>query len=376
LASRIHLLAAKAQGMISFNGLDRQYQSLKNEIDPVASQVYASGKLMNGRYTEQFETWLARYNNSRHAITVHSGTHALEAVAEFHRRSFPYAPTVLIPALTYRATANAFKRAGWHIRFVDTDRYGLLNFDSLPEKIDYEAVVIVGLYGASVAHMGNQRQWQDWLYRDTLIIEDGAQHWLADSGTRVGTATAISFDPTKNLPCYGNGGAVVTRDSALAEFVRNWRGNSMTSGTTVGTNSRMSELDCALMMVKANHIHQWQNRRRDIAAYYNEQFAGTAVKTLITDDMMYNHCFHKFVIEVDNRDQLQQDLAARGIETKIHYAKPLHEEPIYSCYPGPSSLLSCSSTLSRRVLSLPIYPELTDSEVEHIAAQVKLCTAD
>jgi dTDP-4-amino-4,6-dideoxygalactose transaminase len=138
----------------------------------------------------------------------------------------------------------------------------------------------------------------------------------------------------------------------------------------------MSELDCALMMVKANHIHRWQNRRRDIAAYYNKQFAGTAVKTLITDDMMYSHCFHKFVIEIDNQHQLQQDLAARGIETKIHYVRPLHEELIYSCYSGPNSLLSCSSTLSRRVLSLPIYPELTDSEVEHIAAQVKLCTAD
>lgn len=356
--------------MIKFNGLDRQYLSLKDEIDPVVSRVYSSGHLMNGPYTEKFEQWLANYNNSSHAVTVHSGTHALEATAEFYRKKFPYTPTVLIPTLTYRATANAFIRAGWNIRFVDTDRFGLLNFDSLPEKIDYEAVVIVGLYGASVGHMGYVKHWQDWLYRDVIIIEDGAQHWLADSGTRVGSATAVSFDPTKNLACYGNGGAVVTRDSKLAEFVRRWRTNSMTSGTTVGTNSRMSEIDCALMMIKANHIHDWQNRRQKIATYYNSCFKEAAVKTLISDDMMYHHCFHKFVIEIDNRDQVQQDLLTRGIEAKVHYAKPLHEEQLYDYYQGPNSLLSCSSALSRRVLSLPIYPELTDTEVEYIADQV------
>jgi len=362
--------------MISFNGLGRQYQSLKTEIDFAVSRVYASGQLMNGLYTNHFETWLQQHNNSQHAVTVHSGTHALEATAEYYRCAYPYTPTVLIPSLTYCATANAFKRAGWHIRFVDTDRYGLLNFDSLPKSIDYEAVVIVGLYGAGVAHMSNLPQWREWLYRDTVLIEDGAQHWLADHGRRIGSATAVSFDPTKNLPCYGNGGAVITNNNSLAEFVRRWRGNSNTGGTTVGTNSRMSELDCALMMVKTNHIHAWQHRRQQIAAYYNAQFADTAVNTLITEGMMSTHCFHKFVIEVDNRDQLQSNLQARGIETKIHYAKPLHEESAYSYYPGPDSMLSCSSALSRKVLSLPIYPELTDSEVEYIAAQVKLCISD
>lgn len=359
--------------MIKFNGLDRQYLSLKDEIDPVVHKVYASGQLMNGYYTEQFENWLIRYNSSRYAVTVHSGTHALEAIAEFYRQQYAYPPTVLIPTLTYRATANAFIRAGWNLRFIDTDRYGLLNFDSLPEKIDYEAVVLVGLYGASVAHIGDTQTWQDWLYRDVLIFEDGAQHWLADSGDRVGSATAISFDPTKNLPCYGNGGAVVTRDNKLADFVKHWRTNAVTGSKSVGTNSRMSELDCAAMMVKTNHLHKWQNRREDIAKYYIEQLKNTAVNVLISDAMLHNHCFHKFVIEVNDRDKLQQDLLEQGIETKVHYNKPLHEEEIYNRYAGPNSLLSCASALSRRVLSLPIYPELTDSEVEHIADQVRQC---
>lgn len=357
--------------MIKFNGLDRQYLSIKDEIDQAVQEVYASGQLMNGYHTERFENWLIRYNSSRYAVTVHSGTHALEAVAEFYRTQFAHPPTVLIPTLTYRATANAFIRAGWILRFVDTDRYGLLNFNSLPEKIDYEAVVLVGLYGASVAHLGNTQTWQDWLYHDVLVFEDGAQHWLAESGDRVGAATAISFDPTKNLPCYGNGGAVVTREGALAGFVKLWRTNGITRGQTAGTNSRMSESDCAAMMVKTNHLHNWQNRREAIAKYYLEQLKDTPVTPLISKEMLHHHCFHKFVIDVDNRDQLKQDLANQGIETKIHYEKPLHEE--YHHYAGPNSLLSCASALSRRVLSLPIYPELTDSEVEHIANQVRQC---
>lgn len=354
---------------IPFFGLDRQYQNLKNEIADLTDRVYSSGQLMNGYYTEQFELWLAKYNNSRHAITVHSGTAALEAIAEYYHHEFLEQPRVLIPTLTYRATANAFIRAGWQVELVDTDAYGILDFDQLPPH-RYQAVVIVGLYGASVAHSGNIRQWQDWLARDVLIFEDGAQHWLADNGTRIGEATAISFDPTKNLPCYGNGGAVITRNSNLADFVRKWRSNGNTTDDLVGTNSRMSELDCALLLAKANYIYEWQARRQAIAQYYLDRFSGLPIRCLITEDMMHNHAFHKFVIDVDKRDNVKQDLERYGIETKIHYAAPLHEESAYGHYLSPG-LLSCASALSRRVLSLPIYPELTDAEVEYIARHVR-----
>jgi dTDP-4-amino-4,6-dideoxygalactose transaminase len=355
---------------IPFTGLKKQYKNLCAEILDVTDRVYSSGHLMNGPYTAAFETWLTRFNSSRHAVTVHSGTAALEAIAEYYHNEFLEPPSVLVPTMTYRATANAFIRAGWQVEFVDTDAHGILDFDQLPAR-RYQAVVIVGLYGASVAHAGNVRQWQDWLARDVLIFEDGAQHWLADGGTRIGEATAVSFDPTKNLPCYGNGGAVITRNSNLADFVRKWRSNGNTTGELVGTNSRMSEIDCGLLLIKANYIHDWQARRQEIAQYYIDQFRDMPIRCLITDNMMHNHAFHKFVIDIDDRDRVHQDLKRYGIETKIHYAAPLHEESAYSHITGPG-LLSCASALSRRVLSLPIYPEMTDAEVEYVARHVRV----
>jgi dTDP-4-amino-4,6-dideoxygalactose transaminase len=355
---------------IPFTGLKKQYKNLSAEILDATDIVLRSGQLMNGPYTEQFESWLARYSHSTHAVTVHSGTAALEAIAEYYHNEFQEQPRVIIPSMTYRATANAFIRAGWQVEFVDTDAYGILDFDQLPVR-RYQAVVIVGLYGASVAHAGSVRQWQDWLAQDVLIFEDGAQHWLADNGTRIGIATAVSFDPTKNLPCYGNGGAVVTRNSNLANFVRKWRSNGNTTGDLVGTNSRMSEIDCGVLLIKANYLHDWQVRRQEIAQYYIDQFRDMPIRCLVTDGMMHSHAFHKFVIDIDERDRVQADLTRHGIETKIHYAAPLHEESAYSHIPGPG-LLSCASALSRRVLSLPIYPELTDAEVEYVARQVRV----
>jgi dTDP-4-amino-4,6-dideoxygalactose transaminase len=135
------------------------------------------------------------------------------------------------------------------------------------------------------------------------------------------------------------------------------------------TNSRMSEVDCAQMMVKTKYIDQWQQRRRTIAEYWISQLRDSPVRCLIDASNVGTHCFHKFVIDVDYRDRLQQRLESAGVSTKIHYSRPLHEEPRYVNTPGPN-MLSTASSLARRCLSLPIYPELTDGEVEYIATTV------
>jgi dTDP-4-amino-4,6-dideoxygalactose transaminase len=317
---------------------------------------------MAGNYTAEFENWLAKRNHSSYAITCHSGTQALEIIAEFYRsQSGINPPRVAVPSMTYVATANAFIRAGWTVYIADTDKYGLIDQKSIPDDLSVQATVLVGLYGAAVN--------ADRFWGTDLVIEDGAQHWLSNNCNRVGNACAISFDPMKNLNAYGNGGAVVTDDMDLLEFAREWCNNGKHNHKTIGTNSRMSETESAQMMVKTRYINTWQARRRNIVLYWMGRLKNTGVRSLIDAGNFETHCYHKFVIDVDNRDILQRNLALKGIETRVHYKEPLHELPAYADYAGPD-ILSVASALSRRVLSLPIYPELTDLEVEYIIDSV------
>ena len=290
---------------------------------------------MNGNNTAEFESWLAKKNNTRSAVTCHSGTQALEIMAEYYISTYAHkSSTVLLPSLTYQATANAFLRAGWNIEFVDVDRNGLADYSKIGIDRAYNATVTVGLYGAVPNDPAESK------FSTGLILEDGAQHWLSDQRIATGNAMAISFDPMKNLANYGNGGAIVTSDLKLIEFARRWRDNGKPSNTQIGTNSRMSEIDCATMLVKTKYINQWQQRREKIA--------------------------------VDSADIVQRNLNIRKIETKVHYRNPLHELPAYQQFAGPD-MMSVASMLGRRVLSLPIYPELADLEVEYIIDQLIDC---
>jgi len=347
---------------IPFTGLKKQYNTLRTEILDVTDEVLRSGQLMQGNYTAEFENWLARRNHSSYAIACHSGTQALEIIAEFYRsQSGITPPRVAVPSMTYVATANAFIRAGWDLYIADTDSHGLLDKQKIPRDISVQATVLVGLYGAAVN--------ADQFWATDIVIEDGAQHWLSNNSARVGVATAISFDPMKNLNAYGNGGAVVTDNQELAWFARSWINNGKSEHTSIGTNSRMSEVESAQMMVKTRYIDAWQLRRKTIARYWMDRLTKSGIRTLINDSNFDTHCFHKFVIDVDNRDILARNLAIKGIETKVHYREPLHELPAYTRYPGPD-MLSAASALARRVLSLPIYPELSDLEVEYVIDSV------
>ena len=354
--------------IIPFTGIQRQYNNLREEILEITDRALSTGQLMSGGWTNHFEDWLAYRNHVQYAVTCHSGTQALEIIAGYYREQRADHPSVLIPAMTYIATANAWANAGWRLHIVDTDAYGLMNPASVPASLEFQAVCNVGLYGAAAT------QWDEH-HKQYVLIEDGAQHWLADNSQRRGAACAISFDPTKNLANYGNGGAVVTNRMDLANYARDWCTNGRDGyGAEHVTNSRMSEVDCAQMMIKTKYIDQWQQRRREIAEYWIDQLRNSPVRCLIDSSNVGRHCFHKFVIDVDRRDQMQVRLANAGISTKVHYTRPLHEEPRYINTLGPN-MLSVASSLARRCLSLPIYPELTDSEIEHVASQVRDCVS-
>lgn len=358
---------------IPFTGLRKQYQNLRQQILDATDEVLRSGQLMNGHNVAAFENWLTLRNKVKYAVTCHSGTQALEIIARYYyaQCNSINPPTVLIPSTTYVATANAFVSANWNIHFVDVDQYGVMDHRKIPQLVSYQAVVLVGLYGAAVSHWGNKNTWSDWNTTDTIVIEDAAQHWLADDCVRIGEAAAVSFDPMKNLACYGNGGAVLTDNSSLYQFALSWRDNGKNlNHSAPASNSRMSELDAAHMLVKTQHLDRWQNRRATIADFWRSQLANTGIRCLIDTNNRHDHGLHKFVIDCDHRDDVKNLLTQRKIETRIHYERPLHELSGLFCQcPGPG-LLSSASALSRRVLSLPFYPELTDSEVEYISDQV------
>lgn len=357
---------------IPFTGLQRQHADLRDELLEATDQVLRSGIFMNGERTHDLERWLAERNRCRYAITCHSGTSALECIAEFYatENGMPNPPRVLMPSLTYAATANAFIRSGWDVQFVDVDAQGIIDLETIDLNSSFQAMVLVGLYGASLRHIGSTAQWRRLVLNDTVIIEDAAQHWLADDCVRIGQASAISFDPMKNLPASGNGGAIVTNDQDLADFARAWRDNSKPHHHSTGTNSRMSEIDCAHVMVRARYIDQWQTRRSKIAHHYCLGLERSGLRSLIDGENILGHAFHKFVVDTNDRDQLQKKLWDKNIETRIHYARPLPEYHVFGQYQAPD-ILSRSTALSRRVLSLPIYPELSDTEVDTVIESIR-----
>jgi dTDP-4-amino-4,6-dideoxygalactose transaminase len=357
--------------MIPFFGLEKQYKNLKDELLEATDKVLSSGTLMNGEYTSKFETWLAMYTKTMFAITVHSGTQALEIIAKWSKLEHDLLmndeldptqnikPIVRIPNITYVATLNAFINNGYEIELVDTDKNGLMVLDSSNDLLDdfTKHTCSVGLYGANPhrtpAGMND--------------VVDGAQHWLVADD--IGQGMAISFDPTKNLPASGNGGAIVTNDRSLYDFAYSYRSNGKHEHDMAGTNSRMSEQDSAQLLVRAKYIDKWQWRRKEIRHYYLDEFKNLDLRCLSREHMV--HADQKFVVYSDKRDELQKHLSDAGIEVKVHYPHALSELSLAKKIKIKPDMLSTSVMLTKGLLSLPIYPELSDSEVEFISKTVK-----
>ena len=348
--------------LIPHFGLARQYRNLQEELLEATHDALKDGLLINGPFTASFESWLCDYTGCKFATVLHSGTHALEMIAGYHYDLSFLAgdeepPRIRIPNLTYPATLNAFYSTGWEVELVDTDSNGIIRTGD-----DYEAdfnvyYCYVGLYGASQ----NRK-----LYSNTIV--DGAQHWLAASKDQVGDGMAISFDPTKNLPASGNGGAIVTNDQSLYDWVNVLKNNGKSEHYYPGTNSKMSELECAHLMVKTQYIREWQDRREQIRKYYIDRFVDLPFRCL--SESFDNHADQKFVIYTQDRNELYNYLVDKKIEAKIHYPYALSELPIAKDIIKKPDMISTSIALSRGVLSLPIYPELMDSEAEAVADAV------
>ena len=284
---------------ITHFGLKRQYSNLRDELLDATDRALKDGKLVGGHYTRSFEEWLKYRTKTKYAITVHSGTQALEIIARWkkikHSESMEGNPKIRIPNLTYPATLNAFLTAGWDIELADTDKNGVIQLETGRG----------GIYDCVMGFAG-RKPWPNASYSNAYgVIVDGAQHWLVCEGD-VGSGMSISFDPTKNLPSSGNGGAIVTNDEKLYLYASSYRDNNKPYFYDVGTNSKMSEQDCAQILVRTKYIDEWQRRRSDIAKYWCDEFKDLPINCL--SKTVDPHAHQKFVMYLADRNSLHLSL--------------------------------------------------------------------
>lgn len=347
--------------MIKFFNVDLQYQQDREVYLDLADRVYSSGQVINGPYCRNLEHSLKQRTGRQHCVLTASGTDALAFVGDFLKSENNI---VVFPNISFPATNNGFYRTYNHWRttkiYVETDINGNIDFEKLDQRLsplskDFNIVVVwVNLFGHTV-NFDDLKLMQD-CYPYIQFVEDAAQSFGASwnnipSGS-VGVASCLSFDPTKNLNAFGIGGAVLTDNYVVATSVDQRRRPHTANWQNQGYNSQINEVDAAMLWWKLeNRFDQWQQRRTAIAEYYLDNLKVNCVRPQIE----CTSAWHKFVIKHKQRNIIQSTLKDLGVETKIHY---------------PKTLAGTTNEFTDTCLSLPIYPELTDSQVETVVRLV------
>ena len=358
--------------MIPFNQLKPLHNLLADEIHAALQRVADSGWYILGPEVEAFEAEFAAYHGAAHAIGVASGTDALELA--LRAGGIGAGDEVITVSHTAMATVSAIESAGAIPVLADINgRSFTLDPERARDAISERsrAILVVHLYGCP-ADMHALKALAD--AHDLLLIEDCAQaHGAEYRGRKVGTIGdlgAFSFYPTKNMGAYGDGGAVITDDDSLAEKLRKLRNYGQTTRYTHqsrGANSRLDELQAAILRVKLSRLNAHNQRRRQIAAIYDEQLRGVVIPRA-TDGS--HHVYHLYVIRDGQRDQLMAELKARGIGTLIHYPIPVHLQESHRDLGLGMGSLPETEKAAREILSLPMYIGLSDADVMRVCAAI------
>ncbi len=359
---------------VPFCDLRRQYLSIKEEIDQAVAQVLNRGWFILGEEVLAFEEEFAAYCGAAYGVGVGSGTEALH-LALLACGVEPGDEVITVPN-TAVATVAAIELAGATPVFVDIDPVTYnMDISQVGERITPRTKVLlpVHLYGQA-ADLGPLLSLAEG--QGLMVVEDAAQaHGTTYKGRRLpqGDVGCFSFYPTKNLGAYGDGGMVVTDEAKIAERVRllrqyGWKKRYISS--IRGLNSRLDELQAAILRVKLKHLDEWNEARRRWARLYNELLTDSGV--VRPQESPYGeHIYHLYVIRSQHRDELQRFLDQREIGTLIHYPLPIHLMEAYdSLGYGPGSFPQAEEHC-RQVLSLPLYPEITEQEVEMVVESIK-----
>lgn len=358
--------------MIPFNDLKVVHGLLAKEVQIAAQRVIESGWYILGPEVEAFETEFAAWHGVAHAVAVASGTDAIELAL----RAGGVGPGDEVITVSHTAvpTVCAIERTGAVPVLVDIDPITYtMDVQAAQAAVNprTKAIVPVHLYG----HPADMEAFGDLARKHhLLLLEDCAQaHGARRAGRLAGTVGhmgAFSFYPTKNLGAYGDGGAIITNDAQLAAKLRRLRNYGQSKryiNPERGVNSRLDEMQAAILRVKLAHLDKHNAMRRELAAIYHQHLRGL---TLPAESSQWEHVYHLYVVRHPQRDHIISALASQGIGTLIHYPLAVHQQEAYADLGYKPGSLPVTEKIVHEIVSLPLYPGLSASQIETVAAAV------
>jgi dTDP-4-amino-4,6-dideoxygalactose transaminase len=367
---------------IPFVDLHTLHQPIQKDIDEAIAQVLERGDFILGQAVRDFEAAFAQACGVEHAVGVACGTDAI--ALGLQACGIGQGDEVIVPANTFIATVIGVLHAEATPVLVDCDPHtALIDLDAVEQAITprTRAILPVHLYGQVVSP---RKLREIAAIHNLIIFEDAAQAHLGqrdgEIAGSIGMAAAFSFYPSKNLGTVGNGGMVVTQNSDVAERVRSLRNYGAPQKYVHvyrGTNSRLDTLQGTVLNVKLPYLGQWNQQRNHAAQTYDRRLSPLKELGIVPmrNDCGPGHVYHLYVIQIDsphgNRDTLSQALAEQGIQTGIHYPIPCHLQPAYRNLGYSAGNFPVSEQLSEQILSLPMYPGLSDEDIERVVCAIK-----
>lgn len=362
--------------MIPFTNLKREYLSLSEELNQNILRILQSGFYILGDEVKKFEHDFSRLTGTKYAVSVNSGSDALFMAV--NSLGIGEGDEVITVSHTFISTVDAVTRNGAKPVFVDIDpETYLMDVSKVEEKITdkTKAILAVHIYGHPVNMKPLLRLAKTY---GLFLIEDACQAHGAlykdDMVGSIGDVGCFSFYPTKNLGAFGDGGMIITSDPELAEkfsWLRSYGQIKKNHHDFNGFNSRLDEIQASILRVKLKSLERWNQRRRNIAELYSQLLEDSEL-ILPVEESGCKHVYHLYVVQSKNRDQLQSELLKVGIQTQVHYPLPVHRQKAYRDYFRDVELPVCEE-ICGEILSLPMYPSLSDEEVAHVAEMILRC---
>lgn len=362
--------------------LYNQYLRLKDDIDNAINNVIKSTAFIKGKEVALFEEELSKYLNVRNVITCANGTDAL--MIALMALEIENDAEVIVPDFTFIATAEVVALLGYKLKFVDVDLDTFnINIESLKSAITKKTKVIIPVH--LFGQCANMEEIMSIAKDNNIyVIEDcaqslGSKYFFKNGKTTyagtIGDIGCTSFFPSKNLGCYGDGGAIFTNNDELAEKIRMITNHGMREKyyhEIIGVNSRLDTLQAAILNVKLKHLDDFNNRRQKAAEYYYKALKD--IKEIVLPERVNysTHVFHQYTIKIINnkRDELKEFLKIKNIPSMVYYPLPLHKQKVFSNLNYKDENLPNSTKLSNIVISLPMHTELTNEQLDYICSNI------